>query len=305
MMKKRVLIVLLSILCLFGLYLGISYVKADSGWDYDYDSGSSWDSGSDWGGSRDRDYSYSRSYDRDTGSYHHSSSGGYSGDKAYVAYIVIFYLIVICIIDAIVSSRKRKDPSYYSTTGDNHTYEFKDISDDILNKYGIKADVFKEMVYKKYVDIQNAWSNFEYDKLKDLLTDELYNTYVMQLDALKLHKQKNIMSDFECIDCKITNVMEENGIINVVTFLRIHMFDYVVDKDNNIVRGTDKNKVDIQYIIKFVKAKDDSKERICPNCGAKINAVVGGQCEYCKTIVLVDPNEFVMSSKTNIGQRRI
>ena len=297
MMKKKLIILLLSILCLFGIYFGISYVKADSGWDSDYDSdwGSDWDSDydSDWGSDWDSDYSWS--YDSDTGTYH----GSINGEDFLL--IIMFIIIIVFIIEMSLTNKKNKSSSLNTN---NYISEYEEVSQDILNKYGIDAEKFKTMVYEKYVNIQNAWSNFEYDKLRNLLTDELYNSYVMQLDALKLKNQKNIMSDFICIDCKITNVNDENGLINVAVYLRIQMFDYVVDKDNKVVRGTDKNKIDIQYIIKFVKVKDN-KEIICPNCGAKINVVTGGQCEYCRTTVLIDPNEFVMSSKTNVGQRRI
>ena len=42
----------------------------------------------------------------------------------------------------------------------------------------------------------------------------------------------------------------------------------------------------------------------CPNCGAKIKAVTTGTCEYCRTKIVTPANEYVMSRKTNVGQRR-
>lgn len=71
--------------------------------------------------------------------------------------------------------------------------------------------------------------NFDYEDLRKHLTDELYNSYVMQLDALKVKGQQNIMKDFENIDVKITNITEESGIVNVTVYLHTAMYDYVVD----------------------------------------------------------------------------
>ena len=159
------------------------------------------------------------------------------------------------------------------------------------------------MVYEKYVKIQNDWTNFNYDGLQQNLTDELYNTYLMQLDALKLKKQKNIMNDFDLINCKIYGVTEENGMLNVKTYLRVTMYDYVVDEKGTVLRGTDKRKIDIEYTITFVKSLKNGKDTYCPNCGAKIEMNASGKCPYCGSTVVIDAEDFVMSKKTCVGQR--
>lgn len=291
-MKKKVLLIISGILLLVGIIYSISFVKADSGWDSDYDSdwGSDWDSDydSDWGSDWDYDDDYSWSYG--------DGEFSYSGNGSDFFAFLVFAIIIIVII---LKNRGMKKNSSYS-----FNFDYKDVSNDVLEKYGIDLVEFKKMVFDKYVAIQNAWSEFDYDALRNLLTDELYNSYTMQLDALQVKKQKNIMSDFSNIDCKITKVTEENNIIDVTVYLRVQMFDYVIDKDNKVVRGNKNQRFDINYIIHFVKT-NESKETTCPNCGAKINVVSGGKCEYCRAIVVTDPNEYVMSSKSNIGQRRI
>lgn len=296
-MKKKLIFVVLSIVCLLGLVYTANYVRADSGWDTDYDSdwGSDWDSDydSDWGSDWDwggSDYDYGNSY--------HSS---YDGDTS----VAVIFLIAFGIFAFLtIADYLGKHSSSYKRVDTSFEYKFKEVNASELEKYGINASEFCKMVYEKYVSIQEAWSNFDYDKLRGLLTDELYNSYVMQLETLKTNKQKNIMSDFECIETKITKVSDENGIINVVTYLRVQMFDYVVDSNDKVVRGSKDDKIDIQYIIKFVKT-DESKIDTCPNCGAKIDFTTGGKCKYCRSNIVVDPGDYVMSSKTNVGQRRI
>ncbi len=284
-MKNRRFLVILFLIGLLSFGSLNMKPKADSGWDSSYDSGSSWNSGS----------SHDSSWNSD--SYHYNRSGNYSSSEGSSSSFIIF-LIVIIIIIIVLSNRKQ----IYSNSLANT--DFNDVSDDILKKYGINLEQFKDMVYKKYVNIQEAWMNFNYKGLQKNLTDELYNTYIMQLDALKLKKQKNIMKDFKLIDCKIVAIKEENGLLNIDTYLRVEMYDYVIDKDKKVVRGNEHSKIDIEYLITFVKTSKDSNEEVsCPNCGAKLDIVSSSKCEYCGSVIVVDAKEYVMSKKTCIGQR--
>ena len=186
--------------------------------------------------------------------------------------------------------------------GELSTLKYSDIKDDRLKKIGMDADEFKKLAFELYKSIQEEWMNFDYEGLRKHLTDELYNSYVMQLDALKVKGQQNIMKDFANIDVKITNITEESGIVNVTVYLHTAMYDYVVDNNKKTVRGKDNHKIDIEYSITFVKASDESKQK-CPNCGAPFEGVAGGKCEYCGSTTVIGPKEYVMSKKTCIGQR--
>lgn len=286
-MKKKFIVFLIVIGMLFS---GVNLVKADSGWDSSYDSGGGWDSGGSWDSGWDSGGSWS------SGS-SHSSSGSYSDGDGF-AFMIIFAVVVIIIIYFSINNRGGKGGSG-STSNFN---KYSDIKDDRLKKIGMDADEFKKLAFELYKSIQEEWMNFDYDALRKHLTDELYNSYVMQLDALKVKGQKNIMKDFENIDVKITNITEEAGIVNVTVYLHTAMYDYVVDNNKKTVRGKDNHKIDIEYSITFVKASDESKQK-CPNCGAPFEGVAGGKCEYCGSTIVIGPKEYVMSKKTCIGQR--
>ena len=283
-MKKKFIVFLTVIGMLFS---GVNWVKADSGWDSSYDSGGGWDSGGSWDSGWDSG-----------GSWSSSSSGGSYSDGDGFAFMIIFAVVVIIIIYFSINNRGGKGGSG-STSNFN---KYSDIKDDRLKMIGMDADEFKKLAFELYKSIQEEWMNFDYDGLRKHLTDELYNSYVMQLDALKVKGQQNIMKDFENIDVKITNITEEAGIVNVTVYLHTAMYDYVVDNNKKTVRGKDNHKIDIEYSITFVKASDESKQK-CPNCGAPFEGVAGGKCEYCGSTIVIGPKEYVMSKKTCIGQR--
>ena len=283
-MKKKFIVFLTVIGMLFS---GVNLVKADSGWDSSYDSGGGWDSGGWDSGGWDSG-----------GSWSSSSSGGSYSDGDGFAFMIIFAVVVIIIIYFSINNRGGKGGSGST----NNFNKYSDIKDDRLKKIGMDADEFKKLAFELYKSIQEEWMNFDYDGLRKHLTDELYNSYVMQLDALKVKGQQNIMKDFENIDVKITNITEESGIVNVTVYLHTAMYDYVVDNNKKTVRGKDNHKIDIEYSITFVKASDESLKK-CPNCGAPFEGVAGGKCEYCGSTIVIGPKEYVMSKKTYIGQR--
>ena len=148
--------------------------------------------------------------------------------------------------------------------------------------------------------------NFDYETLRKLTTNELYNMYSMQLDTLKVKNEQNIMSDFKLVNFKVQKITKENGLLIFDVYMTIEMYDYLVTfNTNRVLRGTNKRKIHIDYLITFVKVDNECSEIKCPNCGAKLDITTSGKCPYCNSEVVVAPNDFVMSKKENIGQRLV
>lgn len=278
LLKK--LLILLLIITPFAITLN---VKADSGWDSDYDSGgSSWSSSSsDWDS---------------------SSSSSYSGESSldpisFIILLAIFLLVYFLVV-------KKKVLSKGNLNIPNSQYQ--DISKDRLKAIlpNLTLDYLKKMAFDKFVEIQNAWMEFDYDKIRELCTDELYNSYTSQLDILKIKNGKNIMSDYKAIETKITDIVEQNGNVSVTVYMKVSFYDYVIDTNTNAVtRGTKDNKIVNNYIMTFVRSKDAiNKDISCPNCGAPVTANTSGECEYCGSTIVKDANDFVLSKKTNVNK---
>lgn len=299
-MKKKFIY---SILFIFAYLIMIFPIatKADSGWDSDYDSGgwdsgSSWDSGSDWGSSGSDWYYYG-----DSGS---SFGSGYVG-----LFVGIIFLVVIAVI--VFSNNKPKGPKSGSSIDNNinisNNSNYQDIEQSKIDEIdsSIKLEEFKNKAFNIYKDIQEAWMNFDTDKIRKLTTDEIYNMYSSQLETLKLKNQKNIMKNIECVDSKITDITSVNGVITINVYLRVKVLDYVINvKTNKTVRGRDNARLDIEYNLTFVKSETDNKKiETCPNCGAPVDIVSSATCPYCNSTLVKTASDYVMSKKTCIGQR--
>ena len=285
-------------------------VNADSGWDSDYDSGG-WDSGSDWdsGSSWDSDWDSGSDWDDD---YSYSSSSSSDLDFGGVMIMIFIILIIVALSSKKGNNRRHMrgpsvipSASQYSSTN-SQTSSYSDISNDEVK--AILPDenliTLKNMAYKSFVDVQNAWSNFEYDKLRELCTDELYNSYVSQLETLKLKNGQNIMSDFAKMDTKIISLKEENGEIVLTVYLYVQFYDYVINSTSGeVTRGNSNIKLSNKYIMTFVKGADSKgNDDKCPSCGAPIDFNTSGECEYCHSTIVKKATKFVLSKKTNVNK---
>ncbi len=306
-MKKKkinILIIIITFLALLTTLYKPVGVNADSGFDTSYGGGyssSDWGgSSSSWGGSSSNWSSRSSDY----GSYHSRSYGSY-GSSSYnssnsfgmiitittISSIILFF-IIFAIISSLSSKKESKKDSLPLPTP---------VNDDLLKKYIEDYDKtkFLEDRYNDFLKIQEDWMNFNYEGLKENLTDELYNEYEMQLETLKVNDEKNIMKNFEFGSIHLSEVKEENEMLTVVITLNVSFIDYI-EKDKNVVRGNKIKKVHHTYSLTFIM-KPQSIDK-CPNCGAKLNDKSNQVCPYCRSKITRVGTKWVMSKKISKRQ---
>ena len=218
---------------------------------------------------------------------------------------LVFIVILLFIIFNLYIKRTKKNESKHQNNL-NPIFHFKEIShemaDSIIPNFDIEE--FKSKAYQIFYDTQMCWMDFDYDKLKNILSDELYNMYEMDLEALKIKNQKNIMKDFELIDIKLNTLYEDGKNYCARVILEVKFIDYVEDSiKHKVLRGSDKTKVDNTYILIFVRSKEEKSVNKCPKCGADVEGNVTGICSYCKTKFTNNTFDWVMSKKEKISQR--
>ena len=291
---KNIFKICACLLLLISLFI-TPVVRADSAWDSDYDSGGSWDSGSSW--DSDSGWDSGSSWDSD-----YSSGSSHSGDGDFS---IIAFIIFICVLSFVLDkNNKRSSTSSKSYKSTFDSYE--DISQEhfYMTMPDSNLESLKKMAYDNFVTIQNAWMNFDYDTLRKHCTDELYNSYVSQLETLKLKQGKNIMNGFEHHITKVIDVDEANDEYIVSVFMSVSFYDYVVNVNSNkVIRGNKNRKITNNYILTYVvQASKSEKDEKCPHCGAPIEFVTSGKCEYCNSTIVKKASKFVLSKKTNVNK---
>lgn len=284
--KVTIYLILFLTLVVGANTIKITKVDADSGFDSSYDSG-----GSSWGGSSDS-WDSSSSWDSSD-----SSSG--SGEPASLTslMIVVVLFIVVFVIANEISKRK---------TEEKQIIKSKDMDLDLISKIDPNLNLyeFKNEVFNIYKDVQEAWMNLDDGKIRTLTTDELYNMYSMQLDTLRVKNEKNIMKEINLVTASLTNLKIENNIETATVIMTVNCYDYIVDSQNKVVRGNDKNKIEITYELTYIKSVGEKVNK-CPNCGAEINDDNSTTCEYCRAIITRNTSKWVLSKKQSLNQRQL
>lgn len=257
------LILLMAII--YNFTTNYSSLATDSGWDSSYDSGGSWDSGSSYSG----------------GGSSSSSGGDVSFSTVFV--IIVIILIIAFIIDKNNKNNKKNNVEVIPTM--NLSMEDRKLLEDC---------------YNIFCQIQIAWMNFDYNTLRSLVTDELFNSYQNQLNVLNLKGQKNIMANFSYQGGRILSRQTNGTIETVVIRLAVSFNDYVVDQNNNVVRGNANRLLNMQYELTFVY--NTAAIELCPNCGARLepSATI---CPYCRGHIQAVRSNMRLSKKNLISQK--
>lgn len=318
-MKKIIKISLVILMLISITLLSFKYIEsiqADSGWDSSYDSSGSWDSGSDWGGSSwDNDYDYDWDNDYDSSWNNDYSDGSVSSGgscdttecKVNILLAILFVLTTSVGLPLLIASLITRRTRTYIRRRKKEPLKFKSTEQEIVKQLipNFNIEEFNFKVYQTFYNVQMAWMEFDYEKLKELLTDELYNNYVMQLDTLKLKNHKNTMKDFELIEICLNSLKEENDKYIAEVYLQVKFYDYVENiKTGMVLRGTPSRKLNNIYKLTFIRTKDESNNiNECPQCGAPVEGNSTGVCEYCKSKLVNNNYDWIMSKKEIVNQK--
>ena len=291
------------IICLLAVTFGLIYNKPnvtsilnDSGFDSSY-GGSHSRSGS--SRSKTRSSSYRSSSSKSGSSTHNSSEG-----NVLVALMLLgtmgSILVISFIIVIITASSRKKYRNNIGLLNVNRSASLsKEQFESIIHNITLEDFLFERT--SDLVQIQYNWMNFDYDKLREKLTDELYNQYEMQLKTLSMKGQKNVMKEFNPIESIVTNVTEDNGKYTVTMELVISFIDYI-EENNKVVRGNSSTPITMYYELVFTSSSNGFIDE-CPNCGSKLNDTTTQVCPYCRSQITQNSTKWVLSKKIAKGQR--
>ena len=174
------------------------------------------------------------------------------------------------------------------------------VEEDLLHQFlpDESFDSLKAKLFDVFTDVQMAWMNFEYDKLKELCGNELATSYINELDVLKKKNGQNVMHDFTLKDIQIVGISNVSGNIMITVYMTVSFYDYVIDTNTNkVIRGTKNRKLTNNYKLVFAKGHGKVK---CPKCGAEFEANGNTNCPYCRTQINAVGANYVLVQKGRV-----
>lgn len=278
----KIFIALGLAVCLFFTING-SKSHADAGYHSSYSGGSSHSSSS--------HSSSSRSYS--SGSSYHSSGSSSGSSEGSWAGVIIWLIIIIVII--VFTSKKGTTTTPSLVKLQSNAAAIAKLKELIP---GFDDKKFLQDGYQMFLDVEDAWMNFELDKVHNIITDEMFNMYESQLSSMEIKGEQNIMSGFVLRDSAITNCIDQNDNVEVTAKYIIEFYDYIIEKESGkVLRGSKTNKLRMYYDFTFIMKNTDEKIDNCPNCGAPVEVNASGVCPYCNSKIVGENTSWVMSKK--------
>ncbi len=284
--QKKILLVLI-----ISMFLTISFsrnlrVKADSGFDTSYSSGSS--------GGYSSDYSGSSSWDSSSG---YRGSGRSYGDLNAVDEIFLGVILFAPVILLFIFFLRKNDTQVVNNS------IFVPYTDEAFTKNFPNVDInaLRKEFGEIFINVQNAWMDLDEKALRKLVDNELYNSYSMNLETLRVKGQKNIMSDYDIKSLKFCGYNKQEKYTIVDTQLIISFKDYIIDSKGKVIRGKKNRTYLMKYELQFIKYDINDK---CPNCGCEVDNSTG-KCLSCHTEITRVNNVWLLKTKRLIKQTNI
>lgn len=285
-MNKKVKNVLIIVIAALVFMIPFYHPEADSGFDGSYSGGSSSGgfSSSSWSGS---------------GSSYHGGRYYSNGNGDPVVVFITLGITLVIVFVAIMSARKQTTMMPTTALKNIPPYDPEKLKEYLPDFDPIE---FKNQTYEIYKKIQESWMNFDYESMRKCVTDEMFNMYKSQLTTLSVKKQTNIMKDFNLLSFNIVGMEVKDNILSLTVTMGIECYDYITDKNNKVVRGTDKRKVIYNYAMTFNKGISNKPNK-CPNCGAPLENVNSSVCPYCDSTIIGENYDWILAKKQVLSQR--
>ena len=261
------------------------------------DSGSSWsDGGSSWSGG-------SSSYSSGSG----TDSGGVVAVFAIVGLIGFIYNIA--------KEANDSDESFSSNSGPKRTTEER-AGRPIENNYEairrirkldpmFDEDRFLSQVKLVYLQLQSAWTEKDWNSVRNLESTSLYEQHLTQLQEHIRAKTTNVLERVRVEDSKIKDFIENpDGNDRIEVILSSTMRDYIRnDETGRVIEGDPTKDLFTVYRMVFLREHGAQTEIIknsevvsdhCPNCGAPLTIDSIDKCEYCQASLKHNPKDWVL-----------
>lgn len=287
-MKKRVLC-LLAVLLLLALPLG----RADFG---DFSGGSDYGGSSDWGSYNSSDYD-----DYDSG---FNYIGHYGRGLSLSQEMIVIVIVVAVLLIANALRKKTGALPAGAKTVDVSTLE------PVSALADFSESEFTGKLSNMYVRLQEAWAEGNLKPVEPLLTAPYYAQMTAQLK--RDFTDKGIASHIEHLSVLDVNLLgcrpgKDGEPDRLFAEINARFVNYLTDADGELIRGSRKNEIYMQYEWTLERSAVIGAERTvnCPNCGAPVDANRFARCPYCDSVIEKSGYDWVLAQIKGISRRTV
>ena len=171
---------------------------------------------------------------------------------------------------------------------------------------------FKAFAKTTFIKLQNAWTERDWEKVRVLESDKLFEQHKAQLQGYIDNNQINVIERIMVNEAHLYNFTQVQGKDTLTIDLKTRMADYIIDASTKkVIRGDKFKETYHIYRLTFVKTekakapegeetdkKDEksTKTTNCPNCGAPTEITSTGRCPYCHSVITTKEYDWVLDN---------
>ena len=216
-------------------------------------------------------------------------------------FIILIIVIVVCIFMLTKLSKQEN--------------EYMEVSNKYLKNIGkdYTKDQFASWAFQFYNQIILSVQHENYEYLRDVLADDLYNNYLISIKNAKDRNVKNIVEDMKPIFTKLVSLVIKDDLEIAKVWIKVSYLEYTMDitpsteenpiKDR-IIMGSKNHKLEKEYMLTLVKGRTEKESVACPNCGFITHIVSQNTCSRCGAVVVNRRYHWVLIGKEEIRTHR-
>lgn len=323
-MKKRILTLILSIIVFISIPTAIAgayyNLPIDVGNFNDYGGGGDWGGGDygggDYGGNdyggNDYGYDYGDNY---TTTYSDHSDN--SDDNPVVLTIAIIVVIVLVIVQTLVKHLKGVNHTKTHTPTRTQSYSSRETPQQFMpldftakitetirqSDPDFSADKFIAWSKNIFITLQNAWTARDWEKIRVLEKEELFEQHNMQIQEYIRLGRINVIERINVNQAFLHKYVRDENYEHLTVCMKTRMVDYIIDeKTGSVIKGDANADVYMTYLLTFIRRKGIKTSIIngvisssCPHCGAPVDSASAGKCEYCGSVIHTGEFNWVLS----------
>ena len=311
--QKKILAVILSAIVAFSMPTALAVdayynLPLDTGNHHRYSGGSR---------SRSRSRSNSRSRSRSYSSSGRSSSSSGSSEidqKTAIILVIAFLVIFVSVFGLIIWCVKQPDKKSkkYKNVPPMFPYNATEQITEFIKQNDENFDTEQFLLWAKniFITIQTAWAQRDWEKIRTIEKEELFEQHNTQLQEYIRIGRINIMENINVIDAYLHKLVIDENFENLTVSLRATMNDYIINEKNGKVLMGNKNEVfDTIYQMTFTRRKGIKTNlinglivNVCPHCGATVESASAGVCQYCGSVVHSGEFNWVLSNLESVDE---
>lgn len=219
----------------------------------------------------------------------------------------IVLLVIVIIVCAFMLVELSKDES-----------KFMEVSNQYLKNIGksYTRDEYANWAFSFYHQVIMGLQNENYEFLRDVLADEIYNNYLISIKNMKDRNLKNVVENVKPIFSKLVSLVVKDDIEIAKVWLKISYVEYTIDvtpinedakgviTGDRVVAGNKNRHIEKEYMLTLVKNRTEKESIACPHCGYVSKIISQNTCSRCGANVVNRRYHWVLTGKEEIHTNR-